>query len=184
MQLLWTIRTINCMKTIAYIGLGILLASCSVTKQKPSLKSILIEQLKNTHTNEDWFTPLNKAISGLTAEQANWADSSENHSIGQLVTHLTFWNERVLMAFHNNTVPDFTGNNQETFTKFDKTHWEQSVHRLDSIQRQWEYAVEHATDEQLAKWSSSIANLCSHNAYHTGQIIYIRKRNGWWKLPK
>jgi hypothetical protein len=36
----------------------------------------------------------------------------------------------------------------------------------------------------LNEWSSSIANMCSHNAYHTGQIVYIRKKNGWWQESK
>ena len=57
----------------------------------PTLKSILLEQLKTTHNVKDWFVPPNIAVQGLTAEQANWKDSSDNHSIAQLTTHLIFW---------------------------------------------------------------------------------------------
>ena len=36
----------------------------------------------------------------------------------------------------------------------------------------------------IKEWSSSVANISTHNAYHTGQIVYIRKRNGWWSASK
>lgn len=144
------------------------------------MKSILLEQLYYTHNKADWFVPLCTSIQGLTSEQADWSEGRDNHSIGQIVSHLIFWNERTLIAFEGNTPPEYNDDNKETFIKFDKNHWQQSVHRLDSIQTLWEKVVEGATEKQLQDWSSSIANIRSHNAYHTGQIIYIRKKNGWW----
>ncbi len=53
--------------------------------------------------------------------------------------------------------------------------------RLDSIQQQIEQLVSDAPAEDLEKWEETINNLSMHNAYHTGQMVYIRKRNGWWK---
>src|SRR6516162_484571 len=54
------------------------------TKPAPTLKSILLEQLRTTHNEKDWFVPANIAIEGITPEQAKWTDGSGNHSIGQL----------------------------------------------------------------------------------------------------
>ncbi|MEO9891214.1 hypothetical protein [Aurantibacter sp.] len=51
---------------------------------------------------------------------------------------------------------------------------------MDSIQSEWIYLVKSATAIELSDWSSEIANMCSHNAYHTGQIVYIRNQKGWW----
>lgn len=157
---------------------------CSATEEtpddQPTVRSLLLEQLKNTHTDKDWFVPTHVAVQGLTAEQSNWKDSTDNHSIGELVSHLAFWNERVLIAFQGNTPPDFNDDNEITFRQFDAVQWEAAVRKLDSIQVKWEQVIETATDAQLREWSSSVANICSHNAYHTGQIVYIRKRNGWW----
>src|SRR5690348_9773401 len=62
-----------------------------------TLRSSLLEQLHTTHDQKDWFVPINVAVQGLTAEQANWKDSSGNHSAGQLTYHLLFWNRRELM---------------------------------------------------------------------------------------
>lgn len=156
------------------------LTSYCFGQTSPSIKSILLEQLKNTHTNQNWFVPLKQATQGLTADQANWKDTTDNHSIGQLVSHLIFYNERVLNAFQGNNVPDFTGENEETFKELSDENWNQAIRKLDSIQTRWYQSMEQATDEQISKWGATVANICSHNAYHTGQIIYIRKRNGWW----
>lgn len=51
----------------------------------PTLKSVLLAQLKETHNKEAWFVPVKIAIEGLTPEQAAWKDAPENHSIVQLV---------------------------------------------------------------------------------------------------
>jgi len=146
----------------------------------PTLKSILLEQLKTTHNVKDWFVPPNIAIQGLTPEQANWKDSSDNHSIAQLTTHLIFWNTQLLDKFKGVTPPAFDGNNKETFAPVDATSWNAAVQKLDSVLTEWEHAVESADDSKLTQWYSTIAHIGTHNAYHTGQIIYIRKMKGWW----
>ncbi len=156
---------------------------CILNAQKdsaPSLKSILLEQLKTTHNAKDWFVPAGIAVEGLTAEQANWKDSSDNHSIAQITTHLIFWNKQSLDKFKGIKPGAFDGNNKETFTAVDKTTWPATVRRLDSLLTEWE-AVVMATDEKkLSAWYSTIAHIGTHNAYHTGQILYIRKMKGWW----
>ena len=70
------------------------------------------------------------------------------------------------------------------FVKFTNLGWEQSKAKLDSIQLAWNEAVENATSEQLKDFGFEIGNIASHNAYHTGQIIYIRKMKGWWDDSK
>ena len=150
----------------------------------PTLKSILLEQLKTTHTVKDWFVPINIAIEGLTAEQANWTDGKGNHSIGQLTAHLIFWNERLLKQFRGQPLPDYGGNNDETFTSFDKNSWDTTVKKIDEVLTQLENEFEKADETKLAKWYSTIAHVGTHNAYHTGQIIYIRKLLGSWDDKK
>ncbi len=65
-------------------------------------------------------------------------------------------------------------------SKYNKKEWKIAARKLDSIQTEWEELIEKSTNEQINEWSKDIANMASHNAYHTGQIIYIRKHNGWW----
>lgn len=164
--------------TIAVIGF--LLWSCSDKKESSGVKELLVQQLKNSHTNQDWFVPTSIALEGLTAEQSNWKDSTANHSIAELVSHLIFWNETNLTVFKGDSLTGFDDNNELTFKKFNETDWKIALEKLDSVQAEWEKLTAQATDEQIDEWSTEIASMSAHNAYHTGQIIYIRKQNGWW----
>src|SRR5438270_13250345 len=92
-------------------------------KPAPTLKSILLEQLRSTHNNAEWFVPANTAVEGLTAEQATWTDGKGNHSVGQLVNHIIFWDRRVLQKFKAEPQDSFGGNNDETFNSFDAKKW-------------------------------------------------------------
>jgi uncharacterized damage-inducible protein DinB len=151
----------------------------------PTLKSILLQQLKTTHNVQDWFVPAVKALDGLTVEQAIWKQGSANHSIAQLVNHLTFWNTRQLAKFKSETPSAYSGNNEETFTApLDQRGWEAAVRQLDDVMTAWERAVENADEARLLTWYSTIAHISTHNAYHTGQILYIRKQQGSWDPAK
>ena len=88
-------------------------------KSAPTRKSILLEQLRSTHDKAEWFVPANSAVEGLTPEQANWTDGKGNHSIGQLVNHLVFWDRQSLAKFKGETAEKYSGNNDETFNSFD-----------------------------------------------------------------
>jgi DinB superfamily len=151
------------------------------TDSTPSLKSILLEQLHTTHDIKDWFVPANIAVADLTPDQANWKDNSGNHSIAMLTTHLIFWNKQSLDKFKGIKPDAFSGNNKETFTPVNASTWPAAVKELDHIMQEWEMVVQNASDDQLKKWYSTIAHIGTHNAYHIGQILYIRKMKGWWK---
>jgi hypothetical protein len=164
-------------------SLLIVLSACTLFAQKEAtvtLKSILLEQLKTTHNVKDWFVPAATAIAGLTAEQANWKDSTSNHSIAQLTTHLIFWNKQSLDKFEGKKPDAFSGNNKETFTKVDDKSWAAAIKELDDVLTEWEHAVQAADEKKLQGWYSTIAHIGTHNAYHIGQILYIRKMKGWW----
>jgi hypothetical protein len=155
-------------------------ASYAQTDSMPTLKSILLEQLKTTHNVKDWFVPPSAAITGLTAEQANWKDNTENHSIAQLTTHLIFWNKQMLDKFSGKSPDAFSGNNKETFSPVNAKTWSVAIQQLDSVLTAWEAAIQNSDENKLKAWYSPIAHIGTHNAYHTGQIIYIRKMKGWW----
>jgi len=171
------------------ILLSILLTSSLTAAPPPpdppsSLRGVLLEQLKTTHNNKDWFAPASSAVDGLTPEQASWRDGKGNHSIGQLVNHLVFWNRQQLAKFNDQEPPKFSGDNNETFNSFDQARWTATVHDLDDVMTAWEKAVETADEQKLQKWASAIAHIGAHNAYHIGQMIYIRRLQGSWDPEK
>ena len=157
-----------------------LFAQGQKTAEKATLKSILLEQLRSTHNKAEWFVPANTAVAGMTAEQASWTDGKGNHSVGQLVNHLIFWDRRNLEKFEGKLVEKYNGNNDETFTSFNSKQWSAAVKQLDEVMTEWEKAVEAADDSKLQNSYSMIAHTGTHNAYHIGQIIYVRKEQGSW----
>jgi hypothetical protein len=173
------------MKTTLMVLLLVAGGTTRLTSAEPTLKSVLLGELKTTHDEQNWFVPASKAVAGLTAEQAVWKDGKGNHSIAELVSHLVFWNESNLAKFKGEKPPAFSGRNDDTFVMIsDKASWDAAVRRLNDVLTGLEKVVEAADDKQIASWSATIANISTHNAYHTGQIIYVRKLQGSWDPEK
>jgi uncharacterized damage-inducible protein DinB len=158
----------------------------------PTLKSVLLAQLRSTHNKAEWFVPVNTAVAGLTPEQARWIPKSEgpknpapeDHSVGMLAYHLLYWNTQALTQLKGEKVPPPTSDNNETFNKFDATSWPDTVKKLDENLTALEQLVEAADDAKIAAIANTIAHISAHNAYHTGQIVMIRKLQGSWDPEK
>jgi hypothetical protein len=58
------------------------------------------------------------------------------------------------------------------------------VVRLDSVMKAWEKAVQDADESKLKASASQVAHIGAHDAYHLGQIIYVRKLQGSWDPSK
>jgi uncharacterized damage-inducible protein DinB len=145
---------------------------------------VLLEQLHSTHDKEEWFVPAKIAVAGLTADQANWSPGKGQHSVGQLAYHIWYWDSRALAQFKGEKPPAFNGNNDETFNNFNPAQWEDLQKKLDQVMTDWESAVSAADDQKLAASASTIAHIGTHNAYHLGQILYVRKLEGVWDPGK
>jgi uncharacterized damage-inducible protein DinB len=173
------------MKRVLILCLALLPYATLAQTQKPAtLRSMLLEGLRTTHSEKDWFVPVNVALEGLTPEQASWKDSSGNHSVGQLANHLLFWNQRELAKLKGQLPAKFSGENDETFNGFDAKSWAETVQKLDKVLTELEQLVEKADDAKVQEWASDLSHIATHNAYHTGQIIYARKQHGTWDPAK
>jgi hypothetical protein len=158
----------------------------------PTLKSVLLAQLRSTHNKAEWFVPLDTAVAGMTPEQARWVPKSEgpnnpapeDHSVGMIAYHLLYWNTQALSQLKGEKVPAPTSDNNETFNKFDATNWPDTLKKLDENLTALEQLVEAADDAKLGAIADRIAHISTHNAYHTGQIIMIRKLQGSWDPKK
>jgi uncharacterized damage-inducible protein DinB len=146
----------------------------------PTLRTILLQQFQTTWNKEDWFVPVMQSLQGLSAKQAMWKPSDSSHSVGELAYHLLFWNQRALDKFNGKNPPAFTGDNKETFTAFTEASWAATVQQLDDVMKQWETIIKTTDDAKLQEWYSTITHISTHNAYHTGQILYVRKLQGSW----
>ena len=169
-----------------FLILALPVGACAQNNAKPptTLRGVLLEQLRTTHNQEDWFVPANIAVAGLTAEQAQWTPPGGGHSVGQLAYHIWYWDNRALQQFKGEKPAPFDGNNNETFTDFNAAQWTDLQKKLDQVLTDWETAVQNADDATLAKHASLIAHIGAHNAYHIGQILYVRKLEGVWDPSK
>lgn len=153
-------------------------------KPIPTLRSVLVDQLRSTHSKTQDFVCLDVAVANLTDQQASWTDGKGNHSVGQLTYHLLFWTRRDLQKLRGVTPAKFNGNNDQTFTDFDPKQWADTVHQLDQTLTEIEKLVASASDEQFAKWAPTVAAISAHNAYHIGEIVMVRKEQGVWDPNK
>src|SRR5499427_9714952 len=149
-------------------------------RKRMNLRDVLLAELRSTHSSEEWFVPANVAVKGLTAEQASWTDGKGNHSVGQLAHHLVFWNRQNLARLKGEKPEAFSGNNDETFTKFDSKTWNDTVQQLDQVMNDLEKWVETADEAKLKEEAQVFTHISTHNAYHIGQIIFVRKEQGSW----
>jgi uncharacterized damage-inducible protein DinB len=163
-----------------FLVLFLAIPASAQDKKPTTLREVLLAELKSTHDNEDWFVPANIAVKGLTAEQASWTDGKGNHSVGQLAYHIVYWNRRNLAKLKGEQLEKFSGNNDETFDKFDSKTWNETVQQLDNVMKELEKWVETADEAKLKESASVFTHISTHNAYHIGQIIYVRKEQGSW----
>ncbi len=155
------------------------LAVAQTAKPVPTLKSVLLQQLRCTHNQKcNWFVPSSVAVAGLTPGQAKWKDHAGNHSVMELANHLVFWDERNLVKFKGGQTLQFNGNNDETFQS--SRSWDATVQKLDTVLTEWEKAIEAADEKTLSKWYQTIGDLAAHNAYHIGEMIYARREAKAW----
>ena len=154
----------------------------SQSDSAPTLKSVLLEQLKTTHTVKDWFVPANIAVAGLTAEQANWKDKSDNHSHCHADHAFNFLdqNNHSINSMGKSRIHS-VAITKKPLRRLPKKPGPAAVKELDEVLSQLEQAVQRADETQLKTFYSTLAHIGTHNAYHVGQIIYIRKMKGWWK---
>jgi len=97
---------------------------------------------------------------------------------------LWFWDEQSLLKFKGEKAMPFSGNNDDTFNNFNPAQWDELVKKLDATMTEWEKAVESADDAKLAANAATITRISTHNAYHIGEILYVRKLHGMWDPNK
>ncbi len=153
-------------------------------------KEILLGQFTACYDENNWFVALKNALADLTADEADWRADNLDNSIRETVNHLSFWNERWLIKLRNERVED-TPENDLTFA--DAADWEAAKGELFRVLDEWRAALREMDESKLsetvsaeygAAWSSPIANMNIHNAYHAGQIILLRKLQGVWDASK
>lgn len=137
-----------------------------------------------------WYVSFLEAVEGLSEEDAFFKPSEESNSIAEIVQHLLYWNKTWQTRYqkaHVNAVPSI-GDNNKSFIMSENQTFDSLKEELLEVLLHWQGLL---TEEKVeaevsgfpepAKWWEILGNAATHNAYHIGQIIYIRKLQRSWK---
>jgi len=156
-----------------------------------TVKDLLSLHLEDTFATERWHPPLATAVFGLTAVQAAWKPGPERHSIWQITRHLIHWKRGVLQALAGDP-PDYERMSAEDWQEVsgDQAAWEADVRALreihDEFRRRLDELGADGVQQMLPAYRQGrpgsvarrLLNALTHDAYHTGQIQYLRALQG------
>lgn len=138
--------------------------------------------LHNLLQGIDEFPAPAKILAGLSGEQACQSVPGAPHSIATLLGHMLCWQEWFLGFAHGTEPPDPTA--EENFPAVTPQQWTGLVQRfLDSLTEVEALATLEDCARELIKERSlgyGLASQASHNAYHLGQIVLLRRILGLW----
>jgi uncharacterized damage-inducible protein DinB len=153
------------------------------------VKDVIADQLLANANDPSWYLPFTDSVENLSEKEAFWRPNKDCHSIAEIVQHLLYWNETWQTRYKESNVKAVAplNNNNESFIIPDKQSFQNLKERLLSVLLQWQDLL---TAEKLeksvegfpekVKWWEVLGNVTTHNSYHIGQIIYIRKLQQSW----
>jgi uncharacterized damage-inducible protein DinB len=161
------------------------------------MNKLISGQLSACYDKKDWFIPLRTSLKGISVKEAAWKPSENSNSIFELINHLIYWNGRFLKRFKGiDPGPAGIKSNDDTFGKQGETltaaKLKSRIKALDGVMKELRNHIEKSNDQKLEspvsdkikyKWYAVLLNINAHNAYHTGQIVLLRKVQKKWKAP-
>lgn len=151
-------------------------------------KQILEYFWRAASETEGWYPPYADALKDVAAETADWrVEGKASNTIRETVVHVIFYKERLLRRLKGEK-DEKISSNDDTFAIADHSPeaWTLTVEKLFSVQQQLLDELLKLSEEDLDKplnkepIGTQYMNLIIHDAYHTGQIIMIRKLKGEW----
>jgi len=153
-------------------------------------KEILIHGWDFAYDVEGWYPPLKASLKDVDLKQAQWRpDGKSSHTIGELVNHLLYYKKRFLFRLEHKEWTTKIGSNDDTFqtTQYATSEaWDHALSELQSVQQGIRAKLVGLEDRDLDSplpkdpIGGQVLTLFMHDAYHTGQIILIRKLYGSW----
>lgn len=161
-----------------------------------AINGLVKRQLSNSYDTNGWFVAVKNALDGVDVELACWkpADADIN-CIWETLAHLTYYNFAYLQRFKGIDFKYDVASNDETFSvgEYNEVEWQAEIARFDSVMSDFRILIDASDEskfsepvsaEDQTKWATLILNIAAHNAYHSGQIMLIRKLRGAWDRTK
>jgi DinB superfamily len=150
-----------------------------------SRAEFLLNVLDSTFDKESWYAPLKPAIEGLTAKQASFRPLGEaTKSIWENVNHLIYYKERLVATLEGQEWTRIDGNDTFfiTIQTEDDDDWNLTINRAENVHNKLKELLNKMSSEELKEsgLESDLIDILLHDAYHTGQIMLLRKMQGSW----
>lgn len=148
---------------------------------------VLANQLLANANDPSWYVPFEVAVKDLSEEEASWKVTEESNSIIEIVQHLLYWNEAWQTRYKEKSVHAVPSvDNNDTFVVAEGVTFQELQQQLLGVLLRWQELI--TKDEleadvqefQGSQWWEVIGNVTTHNAYHVGQIVFIRKIQKSW----
>ncbi|TCS95783.1 DUF1572 family protein [Hazenella coriacea] len=157
------------------------------------VKDILSDQFLANANDPSWYRPFSESVEDLTEEQALWRPNENCLSIAEIVQHLIYWNQCWQTRYIESSIdvaPKIADNNLSFKIPENITFHDLKETLLDVLLK-WDdlLSIEKIESDVIgfpekAKWWQILSNSTTHNAYHIGQIIFIRKLQNSWETEK
>ncbi|MBS2970424.1 DinB family protein [Metabacillus sp. KIGAM252] len=154
-------------------------------------KALLSDQLLANANDPSWYLPFSDAVAELSEKDAFWKPNENCNSIAEIVHHLLYWNETWQTRYQKSNVHAVPpiGDNNKSFVISENENFKHLKERLLDVLLKWqELLSEEKVETEVngfpvpAKWWEILGNAATHNAYHIGQIIFIRKLQNSWEM--
>ncbi|MBB3125382.1 putative damage-inducible protein DinB [Paenibacillus rhizosphaerae] len=152
-------------------------------------KEVLSDQLFANADDPSWYTPFKQATEGLSEVDAFRKLDANVNSISEITQHLLYWNETWQERYRESRldVVSRISSNDESFVVPEGRDFKTLREALMKVLSRWQEdlapdKLELRVDgfDESVKWWQVISNVITHNAYHIGQIVYIRKLQDNW----
>lgn len=135
-----------------------------------------------------WHPALEQALKDVSAEQASWRPAEGRNTIWEIVRHVTLWKSGLLKGWEalaaQDVFKDYSAQDWQPVPQ--EAIWEEDVAELIAVSRAFIAQIEQDAEEVLLSTPEgsktpriwNVINNATHDAYHAGQIMYLRKLQG------
>jgi uncharacterized damage-inducible protein DinB len=153
---------------------------------------VLLRVVLSALSGEGQHVAVIKALDALDADTAGQRPEGSPHSVFQLLQHMIYWQELYLRRLRG----DEAAGPAHAEQGWPGAEWPLSggewIGTVERFRRGWTEANEMATkrdlSETLPNWGGrprfeGLLGLASHNSYHIGQVVIVRRMLGAWPPP-
>lgn len=136
--------------------------------------------------------PIARALPDITPELASQRMEGIPYSIYQLLKHMSYWQD-FMLTFLEGGIPQAPGSVMESWpaeeAPGDEAELQDTVrHLLQGVEKAVAFARTVQLDEPLSGFPGEtkggiLRNIASHNSYHLGEIVLLRRLHGAWPPP-